>query len=74
MSKAVLERAATAGPLIPVDIGHDTYAALTDPNTAFWALVDKTRIAESLSSGSMVKSFRERLTNSPANCTRCVSN
>jgi uncharacterized protein len=60
MSVVELERAANAGPLIPVDIGHNIYAAVTDPNTAFWALVDKTRIAESLSSGSMVESFREK--------------
>ncbi len=32
----------------PVDIGHDRYAALTDPDTAFWALVDKNRVGEGL--------------------------
>ena len=41
MSVAELERAANAGPLIPEDIGHHIYATVTDPNTAFWALVDK---------------------------------
>ena len=61
MSEAVLARAASAGPLIPVDIGHDVYAAVTDPNTAFWALVDKTRIAESVADGTpLVDSFRDK--------------
>ncbi len=32
--------------LVAVDIGHDRYAAVTDPATAFWALVDKSRLAE----------------------------
>ncbi len=61
MSEAVLARAASAGPLIPVDIGHDVYAAVTDPNTAFWALVDKTHIAESVADGTpLVDSFRDK--------------
>ena len=61
MTEAVLERAAPAGPLIPVDIGHDVYAAVTDPNTAFWALVDKTRIDASTADGTpLLDSFRDK--------------
>ncbi len=61
MTEAVLERAAPAGPLIPVDIGHDAYAAVTDPNTAFWALVDKTRIDASTADGTpLLDSFRDK--------------
>ena len=61
MTEAVLERAAPAGPLIPVDIGHDAYAAVTDPNTAFWALVDKTRIDASTADGTpLFDSFRDK--------------
>jgi len=61
MTDALLARAASAGPLIPVDIGHDVYAAVTDPNTAFWALVDKTRIAESVAEGTpLIASFRDK--------------
>ena len=40
------ERAASGTLFQPVDIGHATYAAVTDPQTAFWALVDKTRLHE----------------------------
>ena len=58
MSEGVHERAAAAGPLIPVDIGHDVYAAVTDPKTAFWALVDKKRVTESSAGGSLIDSFR----------------
>ena len=46
MSLAIAERAASGTLFQTVDIGHPVYAALTDPQTAFWALVDKTRIAE----------------------------
>ena len=58
MTAAVLNRAATGPALIPVDIGHEVYAAVTDPNTAFWALVDKTRIGESLAAGPLLDSYR----------------
>ena len=54
MTVAELSRAASAGPLSPVDIGHDVYAAVTDSKTAFWALVDKTRIAESTTAGTQL--------------------
>ena len=44
MSAAIAERAASGTLFQPVDIGHPVYAAVTDPQTAFWALVDKTRV------------------------------
>ncbi|MCH2220358.1 MAG: peptide-modifying radical SAM enzyme CbpB, partial [Dechloromonas sp.] len=43
----------------PVDIGHDTYAALTDPDTAFWALVDKNRVGEGLDPATLA-AYREK--------------
>ncbi len=46
MSAAFAERAASGTLFRPVDIGHPVYAAVTDPQTAFWALVDKTRLHE----------------------------
>jgi len=60
MTVAEIDRAAKAGPLIPVDIGHAVYTAVTDPRTAFWALVDKRRIEESLASGSLIDSFHDK--------------
>ncbi|MDP3427120.1 MAG: peptide-modifying radical SAM enzyme CbpB [Humidesulfovibrio sp.] len=39
------------GPrLIPVDIGHKTHLALIEPDTAFWSLVRKGSLAETLRS------------------------
>lgn len=46
--------------LIPVDIGHATYAAVTDPATAFWALVDKTRVDAELAGGALLDGYRAR--------------
>lgn len=60
MTAAFLNRADVGPVLIPVDIGHDIYAAVTDPNTAFWALVDKTRIAESLTVGPLLDTYRDK--------------
>ncbi|MCK2126781.1 peptide-modifying radical SAM enzyme CbpB [Thauera aromatica] len=49
------------GPrLIPIDIGHPVYAALTDPATAFWALVDKTRVDAELAGGALLDGYRAR--------------
>lgn len=60
MSSALLDRADAVGPLVPVDIGHDIYAAVTDPHTAFWALVDKRHITESVLSAPLVDRFLEQ--------------
>ena len=60
MSTTVLNRANDGSALIAVDIGHATYAALTDPRTAFWALVDKTQIADQISAGPLLDSYREK--------------
>ncbi|MDZ4314345.1 MAG: peptide-modifying radical SAM enzyme CbpB [Azonexus sp.] len=46
MSAVFAERAASGTLFQAVDIGHPVYAAVTDPQTAFWALVDKTRVHE----------------------------
>jgi uncharacterized protein len=50
----------TAATLTPVDIGHDRYMALTDPGTAFWALVDKTQVAATLAGGPLLDDYREK--------------
>ena len=49
------------GPsLLPLDIGHADYLALTDPATAFWALVRKERLAEALGEGPLLAAYREK--------------
>ncbi len=67
MSGAAVHAAAAAGryvnsgsgpALLPLDIGHADYVALTDPATAFWALVKKDRLAETLVGGPLVEQYR----------------
>ena len=60
MSATVLNRAGDGSALTAVDIGHEIYAALTDPRTAFWALVDKTQIEEQREAGALLDSYREK--------------
>ncbi len=49
-----------AGPaLVPVDIGHDAFTALVEPDTAFWSLVSKERLAEVLADPSFVGQVHE---------------
>ncbi len=50
----------TAAALAPVDIGHARYVALTDPGTAFWALVDKAQVADTLAGGPLLDAYREQ--------------
>lgn len=60
MSATVLNRAGDGPALIAVDIGHEIYAALIDPRTAFWALIDKTQIDEQRKAGALLDNYREK--------------
>lgn len=60
MSAIGPSRGDVATTLIPIDIGHAVYDAVTDPRTAFWALVDKRHSAESLAGGSLLESYRDK--------------
>jgi uncharacterized protein len=47
------------GPsLVPIDIGHDVYTALVEPDTAFWSLVPKDRLADVLADPGFVQQVR----------------
>ncbi|MBF0141905.1 MAG: peptide-modifying radical SAM enzyme CbpB [Magnetococcales bacterium] len=49
------------GPtLLPLDIGHPAYMGLVDPDTAFWALVHKDRLADALEGGELLTSFHQK--------------
>lgn len=49
------------GPsLVPLDIGHADYLAVTDPATAFWALVRKDRLAGSLCGSELLANYRDK--------------
>ena len=60
MTAAVLGRRDAGPALVPMDIGHATYAAVTDPHTAFWALVDKQRVDAALSDGPLLNAYRNQ--------------
>lgn len=48
------------GPTLqPVDIGHRHYTALVDPDTAFWSLVRKDRMAETLTDSKFLAAYRK---------------
>lgn len=57
---AALPAGALRDPVfLPIDIGHDVYAAVTDPDTAFWALIDKHKVGQPLDS-ALLAAYREK--------------
>jgi len=49
------------GPTLqPIDIGHPTYVALVDPDTAFWALVRRSKLAETITDSQLLKAYRKK--------------
>lgn len=46
--------------LQPIDIGHEEYIGLVDPDTAFWALVQKDKLGEALTSGPFLQQYRKK--------------
>ena len=49
------------GPsLVPIDIGHALYTAVVEPDTAFWSLVRKDRLADVLADPAFVQQVHDR--------------
>ena len=49
------------GPTIQIlDIGHEEYFGLVDPDTAFWSLVHRGNLAETLADGQLMKAYRKK--------------
>jgi len=44
----------------PIDIGHSDYVGLVEPDTAFWALVKKDKLADALTDGPFLQQYREK--------------
>ena len=44
----------------PIDIGHSEYVAVIEPDTAFWALVRREKLAEAALGGDLAKSFHKK--------------
>ncbi len=47
-------------PLQPYDIAHPTHLALIEPDTAFWGLVRKDRLAATLAGGDLLDTYRSK--------------
>lgn len=51
------------GPtLVPFDIKHKDYMALVDPDTAFWSLVEKDALADTLVDEDFINAYKEKST------------
>jgi uncharacterized protein len=44
----------------PIDIGHPDYVALIEPDTAFWSLVRREKLAEMALGGELVQAYRKK--------------
>ena len=44
----------------PIDIGHPRYVAVIEPDTAFWFLVEREKLAEVALGGSLVEAYRKK--------------
>jgi uncharacterized protein len=43
-----------------LDIGHAEYMGVVDPDTAFWALLRKDKLADALTQGTFLKQYRRK--------------
>jgi len=50
----------TGFTLSPLDIGHADYAAVVDPDTAFWALLRKDKLADAFTEGPFLENYRAK--------------
>jgi uncharacterized protein len=49
------------GPTLqPIDIGHYEYFGLVDPDTAFWSLVQRDKLADVLTNGKLTKAYTKK--------------
>ena len=56
-ARTPVEGGSARSPLSPVDIGHATHVAVVEPDTAFWGLVRKDLLAETLAGGQLLDTF-----------------
>ena len=52
--------AASPSPLRPFEIDHPTHLAVVDPDTAFWGLVRRERLADTLAGGELLDTWRAK--------------
>jgi uncharacterized protein len=44
----------------PIDIGHPRYVAVIEPDTAFWALVQRDQLADIALGGDLARAYRQK--------------
>jgi uncharacterized protein len=59
-SRGRFANSGTGPELVPIDFGHARYAALIGPDTAFWALVKKDQLAQTLAGGPLLNKYRRQ--------------
>jgi len=59
-SRGIHYNTGTGRTLQPIDIGHADYLGVVDPDTAFWALLRKDRLAEAFVDGPFLKEYRRK--------------
>ena len=59
-SRGLLINTGNGPALQPIDIGHSEYLGLIDPDTAFWSLVKKDKLAETLTGGALLKQYAKK--------------
>ena len=49
------------GPTLhPIDIGHDIYVGLVDPDTAFWSLIRKDKLGSAIADSELLSQYRKK--------------
>ena len=49
------------GPALqPIDIGHRSYIGLVDPDTAFWSLVKRNKLAGTITDGNLLRAYKRK--------------
>ena len=59
-SRGLYFNTGSGSTLQPLDIGHDEFLGLVDPDTAFWALIPKDKVGEALTPGPFLQQYREK--------------
>lgn len=60
LPEKVCANISTGSSLIPIDIGHDGYMAVIDPDTAFWSLIRKDRLSDTLTDPAFIQHIHDK--------------
>ncbi|MBI5636568.1 MAG: peptide-modifying radical SAM enzyme CbpB [Nitrospinae bacterium] len=59
-SRGLYFNSGTGPSIVPIDIGHKEYIGLIDPDTAFWSLVKKEKLADTLTSSRFISGYKKK--------------